>query len=170
MKRCLATMISGMLVGLGSGVCAQAPAPAGRATRLLKLIGADTSIPLDAVQGAVFLPSFSGTPDKAGALKCFSIQLPPFNRAVYFNGSGKIPWPHDHNECAPWYVEGSFADVRDGGLFAVLELKGGGYLALVPVAGDEYMTWFGAGKEDGLDLLLGTLGTAPFRGDCALMA
>ena len=163
-------MISILLIIFISGCGEKTESPVKRTTQLQELSGSETTIAIDSAQGAAMLPAFTGKPDTSGVLKRFTIELPPYSRAVYFNGSGELPWPHEHNRCIPWYVNGSFADVRDGGLFTVLELTGGGYLALVPVAGDEYMTWFGSGENGGLDLMLGTLGTEPFSGDCTLLA
>ncbi len=162
-----------ILIGIAlsiSGCSDKTASPEKIITQLQELTISDSSISTDSKQGAAIVPVFSGTPDTSGVLKRFSIELPSYSRAVYFNGSGEAPWPHEHNRCMPWYIDGGFADVRDGGLFTVLELTGGGYLALVPVAGDQYMTWFGSGTDGGLDLLLGTLGTEPFSGDCALLA
>ena len=56
------------------------------------------------------------------------------------------------------------------GIFLVLELKSGGYLALLPVSGSQTMSWMEATDTHTLKLYFGTLGTKPVAGDVPLVA
>ncbi len=78
-------------------------------------------------------------------------------------------WPEGYNQCHPLPVR-SLHDVKRGGLFAVLELEDGGYLALLPLVGHRSAAWL-RGDGDGLRLEAGTFGTAPgFEGELPLLA
>jgi hypothetical protein len=117
-----------------------------------------------------------GVPNGAGVLCQYSFQLPEWDRACYFapyqaydhaKPNAEV-WVEGANRCQPLVVE-DLTSVRSGGLFLLLRLKGGGYLALLPMAGPRTFAWFSSDLGL-LTLNLGTLGTAWVTGEFPVLA
>ena len=99
-------------------------------------------------EGLTILNGFSGEPDSLGVLGRYSLQLPAYNRGVYYQGGW---WPAGGNRVYSRAIEPNgdgtvdILEVHDqnveGGIFAIFELTGGGYLALLPLAGTETYSW-----------------------------
>ncbi len=109
-----------------------------------------------------------------GALVCRRVVLPAFRKACYYAPFQKHAidpslelWPEGYNQCHPLPVT-DFAGAKRGGIFALLELEGGGFLSLLPVVTASSMAWM-RGDEGGLLLEAGHWGTAGWDGDIALL-
>jgi hypothetical protein len=109
-------------------------------------------------------------------LQQYLVQVPDFDRATYYAAyqrhdpldPNKPNWVEGANRCQPLVVF-DFGSVRAGGLFALLRLVDGGYLALLPLASEATAAWFSSGLGD-LTLNLGTLGTGAVEGELPLLA
>lgn len=119
-----------------------------------------------AAPGGTFVErGYSGTPDRAGVLERYVVGLPAFTAGCYFSDY----FPVSGNTMGPRVFTNSLAGLPYGGLFLLLKLKDGGFLAVVPVSGALAMTWLEP-SAGGLQLDLGTRGTALVRGDLPLLA
>lgn len=65
----------------------------------------------------------------------------------------------------------------EGGVFAVMELQDGDWLALLPIAGPQSLAWLAPVRENGkrpsnesLQIKIGTLGTEPVEGELPVLA
>jgi len=124
--------------------------------------------------GVKILEDYSGRPNEFGILKRSELVLPEFPRGCYFSGDHhpEVDWPDGANRIQPWlfnslkelcnedYVRrpSNYARVREG-MFLLLELKTGEYLAIVPICGPSTMTWLYASPDGRMILNFGTLGT-----------
>jgi hypothetical protein len=138
-----------------------------------------------AQSGVRILEGFSGTPSKFGILKRYEVVLPDFDRGCYFSGDhhSEVDWPDGANRIQPWLFEtlvqlgsddyprrpSNHPRVREG-LFLLLKLKDGRYLAVTPIAGPLTMTWFYISPKGQLVLSFGTLGAEPVSCDAPLFA
>lgn len=159
--------------------------------------GADRTLDMSTSRDGVrILEGFSGSPDRAGVLGCYSLKLPAYKRGVYFQGGW---WPSGGNRVYSRLIcpraDGTvdIPEVHDkkieGGLFAIFELTEGGYLAVLPLAGAETYSWLNVaggeirtrekrqaptGKEEclggTLELKFGHHGTAAVSGDLPVCA
>ena len=150
----------------------------GRITKKIKLAKLPPS-------GVKILENYSGRPNKFGILKRYELLLPPFERGCYFSGDHhpQVEWPDGANRIQPWIFDSlkqlgsdnypprpsNYTRVREG-LFLLLKLKSGRYLAITPIAGPLTMTWLFASKDGRLVLNFGTLGTEPVSCDAPLFA
>lgn len=99
-------------------------------------------------EGQTILNDFSGSPDSLGVLGRYSLQLPAYERGVYYQGGW---WPAGGNRVYSRgirpHADGTvdIVEVHDenveGGIFAIFELTAGGYLAVLPLAGVETYSW-----------------------------
>lgn len=113
--------------------------------------------------GVEVLKEYSGQPDKEGVLERFELKIPASKRTVHYRGEW---WPYGGNRV---YGEVLSEKSKEGGIFSILELDDGDYLAVLPLCGDQAYAWFA--PEDGrLKLKLGTKGTAAVAGDMPLLA
>jgi hypothetical protein len=135
--------------------------------------------------GVRVLDGYRGKPNEHGLLERHELVLPPFERGAYFSGDHHpgVDWPDGANRVQPWIferVEALCADdyprrpsnhprMREG-MFLLLKLTGGDYLAFLPAAGPKTMTWLYASEGGRLVLNFGTLGTAVVRCDAPLFA
>jgi hypothetical protein len=110
-----------------------------------------------------------------GVLHRSRVETPAFTKACYFAPFQKYAinpsvdaWPEGYNQCHPLPVT-SFRDVKRGGIFALLALAEGGYLALLPLVTGRLMSWF-LGDAEGLLLESGHWGTAGYEGDAPVLA
>lgn len=113
--------------------------------------------------GVEVVRAYSGVPDKEGVLERYALKVPAYSQAVYYRGEW---WPYGGNRV---FGEVLSADSKEGGLFSILQLKDGDYLALLPLCGDQAYAWFAPEKGE-LTLKLGTKGTDSVEGDMPLLA
>ncbi|VGO18663.1 Sip1-related alpha-galactosidase [Pontiella sulfatireligans] len=117
----------------------------------LALQGWGAGLELDMVlnqDGVAIHENFSGAPDALGVLGQYSLKLPAYDRGVYYQGGW---WPSGGNRVYSRVIRPhangtvDILEVHDqnieGGIFAIFELTGGGYLALLPLSGTETYSW-----------------------------
>ncbi|MBT3377981.1 MAG: hypothetical protein HN742_01275 [Lentisphaerae bacterium] len=103
--------------------------------------------------GELALQDFRAGPDREGVLAVFDLNLPPFRRAVYYQGGW---WPTSGNRVYSHLLtpvgdakvtirEVSAKTGAEGGMFAIFEQSNGHYLAVLPLAGAHAYAWFSAG-------------------------
>ena len=127
-------------------------------------------------EAVIIAPSAAYQAETGGLIWSGRVVVPSWIRCVYyapFQRHAIQPtldlWPEGYNQCHPLPVR-DLSDVKRGGLFAVLELESGGYLALLPLVGHRTAAWL-RGDGDGLRLDAGTFGTEPeFHGEIPLLA
>ncbi len=127
-------------------------------------------------EAVVVAPAATYPANAGGLLWSAPVVVPAWIRCVYyapFQRHAIQPaldlWPEGYNQCHPLPVR-DLSDVKRGGLFVVLELESGGYLALLPLVGHRTAAWL-RGDGDGLRLDAGTFGEDPvFRGEIPLLA
>lgn len=112
---------------------------------------------------ALVLKDYSGTPDQHGVLEYFDLKIPPVKQATYWRGEW---WPYGGNRACGEVLS---KDSEEGGLFSILQLTDGTYLAILPLCGDQAWAWF-APESGTLKLKLGTKGTASVSGDLPVVA
>lgn len=118
-----------------------------------------------ASNGALIERGYAGSPDNAGVLERYAVDLPAYTAGCYFGDN----FPIMGNTTGPRVFGDSLAGLSYGGLFLLLQLKNGGYLAVLPVAGPLAFSWLEP-TASGLVLDVGTRGTAEIRGDLPLLA
>ena len=130
-----------------------------------------------AAAGAKILTDFSGKPDDSrwGVLGTYELLLPRFANGLFFshaNPDGR-GWPNMMNRAYPWAFKNekeSIARLNDGGIFFILPIEGGGYLAVTAVGGARTQSWFHTDESGRILLSFGTFGTAEVRCDAPLLA
>ncbi len=114
--------------------------------------------------GVKIIRSYSGEPDSQGILETFTLRIPAFNRGVYYCGYW---WPYAGNRVRPIAI--TQPEGPEGGIFLLLDLADGRYLAILPLCGEQAYAWFAPG--DGcFKLHLGTHGSSSVNGDMPLAA
>ncbi|MHC4086311.1 MAG: Sip1-related alpha-galactosidase [Planctomycetota bacterium] len=115
--------------------------------------------------GCRILNGFSGETDgdKWGVLGTYEVITPTFSKAVFYAHATKAKaWPNMRNQAYPYIITNnkeSIAELRDGVVFFILELKEGGYLAVTAMPGPETESWLHTDKKGRLLLSFGTFGT-----------
>ncbi len=120
--------------------------------------------------------SFNGAPDQDGVLRLYVVELPSILDAVYYSpndnqGTERIKrdnWPSAGNKTQPRLLK-DLGRAGAGGLFLLLKLADGRFLALLPVCGDRTLAWF-TSSNGRFAVNLGTLGTGRVTGDLPVMA
>ena len=126
--------------------------------------------------------NYRATPDSKGVLVSIPLHIPPFVAACYFSSDNK-GYPRGANRVLPWIVR-DFSDLqRKGairnratgepglqGIFAVLQLSSGGWLALLPLAGADTAANLKVGPAGTLSVILTTYGQAPVACDVPLLS
>lgn len=114
-------------------------------------------------------------PAGAEATLRFRVKLPAWSQAVYhapFQRHAINPaldlWPEGLNQCQPLPVP-TLQHAKRGGLFLLLRLEGGDYLAVLPLTGHEAMASL-RGDAEGLVLEVSHFGSQPLTGDFPLLA
>ena len=92
-------------------------------------------------QGVIDEEDFRGSPDSPGVLRRYELIVEPFERGSYFVTSSKSQWPNGTNKVTGESFGSSFGQQIPGGMFLILQLEQGDYLAVVPIAGEETMSW-----------------------------
>ena len=118
-------------------------------------------------KGVKILRNLAGTPDADGLLGRHRLVTGPFRRGCYFVADR---WPRAANRVLPHTFESSYGRLREGGIFALLELADGRHLAIVPVTGSETTAWLSVSDGQRLMLNLGTLGRDAVACDAPLVA
>lgn len=114
--------------------------------------------------GVKILENYSAKPNNFGILKRYELVLPEFSRGCYFSGDRhpEVAWPDGANRIQPWLFDSlpelcsedyvrrpsNYPRVREG-MFLLLELKTGEYLAIVPICGPSTMAWLSPLRMDG---------------------
>jgi len=135
--------------------------------------------------GVKVLQDYSAKPNDFGILNRYELRLPDFTRGSYFSGDHhpEVNWPDGANRIQPWLFDtvdelcsedyyrrpSNHPRVREG-MFLLLKLKDGRFLALLPICGPATMTWLYASPKGKIVLNFGTLGTAPVSCDAPLFA
>ena len=114
-------------------------------------------------EGVKILKNHSASPDSKGVMNTFTLKVPDFSRGVYYRGQW---WPYAGNRMAGRHITEPTGP--EGGIFLLLELETGGYLAVLPLSGDKAYSWL---APDGKDFILkfGTHGNAAIQGDFPLV-
>ena len=136
-------------------------------------------------RGVNILQNYSGRPGKFGMLKRYELVLPAFTRGCYFSGDHHpgVAWPDGANRIQPWLFDtveelcsedyprrpSNYPRVREG-MFLLLKLEEGGYLAVTPINGPLTMAWLYASKDGRMVLNFGTLGTEAVSCDAPLFS
>lgn len=122
-----------------------------------------------AAKGVLTEKDFSGTPDASGVLKRYELNVGSFKRGSYFVTASKSQWPDGTNKVTGVPFDSSFGQQIPGGMFLIVQLEDGQYLAVVPIAAEQTMSWLEV-VDERLLLNLGTLGTALVSGNFPLIA
>lgn len=120
-----------------------------------------------------------------GLLESIQLIMPEFKRGVYYSCDAHpaVVWPDGANRVQPWpftsvqqlcsedYYDRptNYERVREG-MFLLLELKDGRYLAVVPICGPDTLSWLYASKDDEILLNVGTFGWDDVSCDVPLYA
>ena len=115
--------------------------------------------------GVRVLRNFHGGPDEHGVMRTYTVDLPGFEKMAYY---WSLWWPAAGNRVRPFIYE-DVDELQEGGMFALLKLDDGDYLAILPVGGNEAYSWFHTDGEK-MTLKFGTHGTAAIEGDFPLYA
>ena len=89
--------------------------------------------------GVEILKRDSATPDSKGVIVKYALDVPEFEAGADW----LVPredWYNGANLMRPRTFR-QIAGLPDGGFFLLLKLKGGGYLAVLPLAGPVTMAW-----------------------------
>ena len=110
------------------------------------------------------LRAYSGTPDPAGVMEKYKLQLPAIKRGIYYRG---FWWPYGGNRMRGTVF--TTPQGEEGGAYLLLELADGGYLAVLPLCGEKAYSWLS--PENGeFHLKMGTHGKASIEGDIPLVS
>jgi len=136
-------------------------------------------------EGVKVFPNYERQPTEYGLLEMIQLFLPEFKRGMYYSGDAHpgVVWPGGANRVQPWpftsveelagkdYYDraSNYERVREG-MFLLLELKDGRYLALVPICGPKTTSWLYASQRDGILLNVGTFGWGDVSCDVPLYA
>lgn len=108
----------------------------------------DSTIVLNGSRGVFRLADIRIAETGNGVIGCFPVELPAYDRACHYApfqkyaiNPGQELWPEGYNQCQPLAVD-DLSGAKCGGMFALLRLIDGGYLALLPLATSEYMAYF----------------------------
>lgn len=114
--------------------------------------------------GVRVLSDHVATPDAKGVMESFSLRVQEFSRGVYYCSEW---WPYAGNRVTGRHITTPTGD--EGGIFLLLELTDGHYLAVLPLSGDKAYAWFAPDGQDFI-LKLGTHGKAAIEGDLPVVA
>lgn len=126
--------------------------------------------------GIHVLEEGSRTPDSQGRIANCAVELPEFQIGSYFAPFQKYDpiktrtqaWPDGCNRIQPLPIR-DFRDLAVGGLFLLLQLKQGGYMAIATLVGPQTYAWF-AEEEERLTVQAGIFGTGEVSGPVPLCA
>lgn len=113
--------------------------------------------------GVQIYKDYVGQPDKQGVFEQISLNLPAFKQAEYYRGTW---WPYGGNRV---FGELLSKKSQEGGIFSILQLESGEYLAVLPLCGDQAYAWF-APQNGKLALRFGHKGTKTIKGDMPVVA
>lgn len=118
---------------------------------------------LDSKSGKEVLSNYSGQPNKRGIMETYKLVMPDFKQGVYYQGEW---WPAGGTRVYPHIISSPTGD--EGGIFLLLKLDDGSYLAVLPLNGDHAYSWFHP-TGDEFQLRMGTHGHASISGDVLLV-
>lgn len=132
-------------------------------------------IQIDAPQGVFRPDAIRLNETDKGVIGRFPLELPAYEKASYYApfqkysiNPGQELWPEGYNQCQPLAVT-DLSDAKRGGMFALIQLEGGDYLALLPLVTQDCMAYLSS--DDGqLCVELAHWGTGGFSGSPALLA
>lgn len=101
------------------------------------------------------------SPDNKGIIHRYALALPEYEAGCYWQASPGA-WYNADNRMRPQAFRKP-GGLAEGGFFLILKLKGGGYLALLPLTGSVTMAWLSPEAERFV-LNLGNLGSARVKG------
>ena len=93
--------------------------------------------------GVEVLEDFDEDADRHGVMAMLTLALPEFDKAVYYSGGW---WPAGGNRVYPTVCR-DFSEVPEGGVFSLIKLRDGDYLAILPLAGKQAYAWFQGGDR-----------------------
>jgi hypothetical protein len=119
---------------------------------------------------------YHGKPNDEGVLKDYVIEIADFEKGCYYAAYQKYDpvksefdiWPDGTNRIQPLRIF-DFRNLKNGGMFLLLQLTNGKFLSLLPLAGRQTIAWF-ASADGKLVLNVGTLGSGQVKGDLPLLA
>ncbi len=126
-------------------------------------------------EGVYGMDDFSAPPSPTGVLFRRPLPLPDFEKACYYAPFQKHAidptldlWPEAYNQCHPLPLT-DLRQAKQGGIFLLLKLVSGEYLAVLPLVTPRSMAWL---RGDGSSLLLeaGHWGTDGWQGELPLLA
>ncbi|EIP99054.1 alpha-galactosidase [Opitutaceae bacterium TAV1] len=125
---------------------------------------------------SVFIPPSPSLPDgchpdtsSSMGLPRFPVRLPSVAAVLYYAPFQKHAidpsldlWPEAYNQCHPLPLAlNAVGKAKRGGMFALLKLTTGRYLALLPLVTDVVMSWLQGDGETGFELAVNHFGNAP---------
>lgn len=127
-------------------------------------------------KSGVISVSCDGKPDSEGIAASYECQIPEFEAGCYyapFQRHDPMPerlgqWPDGYNRMQALKID-RIEGLAYGGCFLLLKMQEDDYLALLPIAGQQLVSWFSA-MGDRLLLHIGHLGFAQVSGDYLLCA
>ncbi len=115
--------------------------------------------------GVKVLEDYSGKPDSLGVFEQYKLKLPAFKNGVYYSAKW---WPASSNRVYGNIItENTIGNVKQGGMFLLLQVSSDKYFALLPMVSEQAYSWLDSGI-DGLLLKMGTHGKATLNGDIPL--
>ncbi len=115
--------------------------------------------------GCRALAGFSSQADgsKWGVLATYEVATPAYSRGIFYAHATKArAWPNMRNQAYPYVITDdpkTMANLRDGVVFFILKLEGGGYLAVTAMPGPKTQSWLHSDTRGRLLLSVGTFGT-----------
>lgn len=116
-------------------------------------------------------------PDENQDMWTLNLELPEFTDALYYAPFQKHAinpdldlWPEAYNQCHPLPVSPSdIHDLKRGGMFLLLRLTSGSFVAILPIVSTEVMTWL-QGTDSGLALAASHFGHMELNVTAPLLA
>ncbi|MCL5743861.1 MAG: hypothetical protein M1541_08025 [Acidobacteria bacterium] len=119
--------------------------------------------------GLEILKLQSASPDAKGVIYRYVLELPDHEAGSYWSVPGSRERWYDGANQMRLQAFHNFQELPEGGLFLLLMLKSGGYLAALPLTGSSTMSWIK--PESGhLVLNIGDLGSATVKGPFPALA
>ncbi len=146
-------------------------------------------IVLDKSGGLIVETLDAAAPDDAGVLLSRELELPPFERGVWFSGGlgSGFKWPRLANQMTPWFVHSNdmstlFAEpffknpcstvgkgAQPQAMFALYQLATGEYLTLMPLCRGSTMSWLNTSESGEVSVVLGNFGKGKENGKFPLL-
>ncbi len=128
------------------------------------------------------MPNFKGSPAENsphGVLTALKMELPEFQSISHYTSFQRHDPPRQqrtdqaigggNNRTQGLRID-RWEEAIEGGLFAILRLENGDWMSLLPIAGPQTLAWLAPGGDTGVQVKVGTLGTAPVQGSLPVIA